>query len=151
MKDSSMLNEPIEHQWRRPTLVVAFVFTFVLTLLIAGGIAYVISAVIPHYEGIFKDFKVNLPDSTRYLLMFARGFNAYYGWAFLPLLPLAVALAVWQLSRKSSDPAIPLIYTLLFALIELMFTVVCSAFVNYALSAPMIELLRSISGSPRGY
>src|ERR1041385_9095799 len=101
-----MLNESIERHWRRSALGIAFVFTFVLTLLISGGIAYVVNMVIPAYEGIFKDFKVNLPDSTLYLLMFARGFNAYYGWVFLPLLPLGVALAVWRLSRKSSDPVI---------------------------------------------
>src|SRR5258706_228991 len=65
-----------------------------------GIVSMIIIFVIPKFEQIFKDFKVNLPDVTKALLIVSRWFANDYGWAYVIAFPF-IFIAILKLARMS--------------------------------------------------
>jgi type IV pilus assembly protein PilC len=56
--------------------------------------------VVPKFEQIFKDFRVSLPDVTKVLLITSRWFANDYGWAYLLVSPIGIAI-ILKLAKMS--------------------------------------------------
>src|SRR5437762_11188643 len=78
----------------------AMIYPVVVISIAVGIVSMIMIFVIPKFEQIFKDFKVNLPDVTRYLLIVSRWFANDYGWAYLIAFPF-VFLPLLKLAKMS--------------------------------------------------
>ncbi|MCY2953397.1 MAG: type II secretion system F family protein [Planctomycetota bacterium] len=74
-----------------PTVVICIAISIVTMIMIF---------VVPKFEQIFKDFKVQLPDVTKVLLVLSRWFANDYGWVYLIAFPF-VAVILLKLAKMS--------------------------------------------------
>jgi type IV pilus assembly protein PilC len=72
----------------------AMVYPIVVITIAVGIVSLIMIVVIPKFEKIFHDFKVDLPAITRALLFIARWFGPGYGWAYVLATPIIVVLLV---------------------------------------------------------
>src|SRR5687767_2759280 len=78
----------------------AMIYPIVVISIAVGIVSMIMIFVIPKFEQIFKDFKVNLPDVTKALLAVSRWFANDYGWAYVIAFPFILA-AIIRLARMS--------------------------------------------------
>src|SRR3954471_22379183 len=78
----------------------AMIYPVVVISIAVGIVSMIMIVVIPKFEDIFKDFKVNLPDVTKALLYVSRWFANDYGWAYVIAFPF-VFIAILKLARMS--------------------------------------------------
>src|SRR6478672_12012660 len=78
----------------------AMIYPIVVISIAVGIVSMIMIFVIPKFEQIFKDFKVNLPDVTKALLTVSRWFANDYGWAYVIAFPF-LFIAVLKLARMS--------------------------------------------------
>src|SRR5438034_254436 len=78
----------------------AMIYPVVVISIAIGIVSMIMIFVIPKFEQIFKDFKVNLPPVTVALLVVSRWFANEYGWAYVLFSPIGVMLIV-KLIRTS--------------------------------------------------
>src|SRR5438874_2459751 len=78
----------------------AMIYPVVVISIAVGIVSMIMIFVIPKFEQIFKDFKVNLPDVTKALLVVSRWFANDYGWAYVIAFPF-IFIAVLKLARMS--------------------------------------------------
>src|SRR5258706_7459096 len=70
----------------------AMIYPVVVISIAVGIVSMIMIFVIPKFEQIFKDFKVNLPTITVVLLNISRWFANQYGWAYLLPFPFGFCL-----------------------------------------------------------
>ena len=70
----------------------AMIYPAVVIMIAVGVVSMIMIFVIPKFEGIFKDFKTELPAITKSLLTVSRWFANDYGWAYLLFTPIAIVL-----------------------------------------------------------
>ena len=141
-------NDPaLSGAWVEAPVVVTFFFT----LLLSGAMVWVLAVVVPRFERIFCDLKVELPDATKMLINCAR-FCGYYIW-FMIAAALGVSAMVGLLSygvaRKYNDRRVQLAWTMLVLAGELFVGAIVVVFLTYCLNAPMVTLIEMVSGSGR--
>ena len=76
----------------------AMIYPGVVISIALGIVTMIMIFVIPKFETIFKDFGVELPAVTRYLLAMSRWFANDYGWAYVLFSPIAFYL-IYKLIR----------------------------------------------------
>ena len=100
--------------------------------------------VVPRFEQTFAGFQINLPATTRGLMLVSRWFTRDYGW--LAILPMPAVLAV-MLARHEDDAARRrrvARYSWLLAFLTI------AGFLDYvvvSLFMPMMKLIDSISSA----
>src|SRR3954452_8892602 len=67
-------------------IIGAMVYPLVVILVAVGILTFIMLAIIPKFEKIFKDFNMELPDLTKALMATSNWFGEY--WYTLPLFPL---------------------------------------------------------------
>jgi hypothetical protein len=114
--------------------------------LFAGVFTWLMVAVVPRFEEIFRDFGTKLPTLTVYVLIVSRAFGHDYGWLIVWALALAIPVAVarlrpWPPRRPGSGWGVSIFVTVL--LIGLLLVLI------YALlQLPFVTILQSVSGGP---
>jgi type IV pilus assembly protein PilC len=78
----------------------AMVYPAVVITIAIGIVSLIMIVVIPKFEKIFHDFKVDLPAITRALLAISRWFGPGYGWCYVLCTPIIVMLLI-KLIRMS--------------------------------------------------
>jgi type IV pilus assembly protein PilC len=78
----------------------AMIYPAVVISIAVGIVSMIMIFVIPKFEQIFKDFKTDLPDVTKWLLWISRWFAQQYGWAYVLFSPIAFTV-IWRLIRIS--------------------------------------------------
>ena len=78
----------------------AMIYPAVVISIAVGIVSMIMIFVIPKFEQIFKDFKVELPPVTQYLLIVSRWFANEYGWAYVIASPF-VFFGILKLARMS--------------------------------------------------
>src|SRR5947207_8489791 len=73
----------------------AMIYLAVVISIAVGVVTMIMIFVIPKFQDIFKDFKVELPAITKMLLSISRWFANDYGWAYILAFPI-----VWGLMIK---------------------------------------------------
>ena len=109
-----------------------------------GVITLAMVFVIPRFEQIFKDFKMDLPGPTKLLLAISRWFTNNYGWAVSAVACTALAVGLAFLdgrARRRGRWFYPLLAALVFVGVVV--------FVVIALFLPMITLVEGISGTKK--
>jgi hypothetical protein len=99
-------------------------------------------------EQIFKDFKMEVPASTKMVLLFSRWMNIDYGWAYL----CAVVLIVPFIHPRLVNPPSPerkKLHLLIGINIGLMFGLILGYFLLWTSISPMYELVQSVSAPHR--
>jgi type II secretory pathway component PulF len=99
-----------------------------------GLIAFCV-LVVPHYRQIYRDFHLQLPAASQILLSLSDLVNDKFGWAFLLLLPFALAVVMRRLTLRGRWAR--LVILLFF------FTLIIGSIL--ALFIPMISLIEGIS------
>jgi len=66
----------------------AMIYPAVVISIAVGVVSLIMIVVIPKFEGIFRDFKTELPDVTKALLAISRWFATQYGWAYVLISPI---------------------------------------------------------------
>src|SRR4051812_4067370 len=69
----------------------AMIYPAVVISIAVGIVSMIMIVVIPKFEDIFKDFKLDLPTPTKILLGTSRWFANDYGWAYLLAAPFVIA------------------------------------------------------------
>jgi len=72
----------------------AMVYPVVVITIAIGIVSLIMIVVIPKFEKIFHDFKVELPAITKALLAVARWFGPGYGWCYVLCTPIIFLLLV---------------------------------------------------------
>lgn len=72
----------------------AMIYPSVVISIAVGVVSMIMIVVIPKFEKIFLDFKTELPGVTKSLLAVSRWFANDYGWAYILLAPVVIALIV---------------------------------------------------------
>jgi type IV pilus assembly protein PilC len=72
----------------------AMIYPAVVISIAVGIVSMIMIFVIPKFEAIFNDFKLELPTPTRILLIISRWFANDYGWAYLLASPFMIAGAM---------------------------------------------------------
>jgi type II secretory pathway component PulF len=104
--------------------------------------------VLPRFEGIFKDFRTDLPPLTKLVLLLSRWYRNDFGWLFLLLLP-SVPKVIDRLNGDHwANEGVSRRTRILFGLFVLM-GVLAFCLVIVALFSPMIPLGGGVS-SPQG-
>lgn len=71
----------------------AMIYPGVVISIAVGIVSMIMIFVIPKFEAIFRDFKVDLPPVTQYLLIVSRWFAPpTHGWAYILLSPIAFVM-----------------------------------------------------------
>src|SRR5262245_27304049 len=65
----------------------AMIYPGVVISIAVGIVSMIMIFVIPKFEAIFKDFKLDLPGPTKLLLAMSRWFANDYGWAYIIAFP----------------------------------------------------------------
>ncbi len=81
-------------------VVGAMIYPTVVISIAVGIVSMIMIFVIPKFEAIFKDFKVDLPGVTQVLLSISRWFANDYGWLYVILFPF-VMIAIIRLAKMS--------------------------------------------------
>ena len=68
----------------------AMIYPAVVISIAVGIVSMIMIVVIPKFEDIFKDFKLDLPTPTKILLATSRWFANDYGWAYLLAAPFVI-------------------------------------------------------------
>ena len=68
----------------------AMIYPAVVISIAVGIVSMIMIVVIPKFEDIFKDFKLDLPTPTKILLATSRWFANDYGWAYIIAFPFVV-------------------------------------------------------------
>ena len=76
----------------------AMIYPSVVIMIAVGVVSMIMIFVIPKFEAIFKDFKLELPAPTKILLATSRWFALEYGWAYVLFSPI-VFVIIWRLVR----------------------------------------------------
>jgi type IV pilus assembly protein PilC len=66
----------------------AMIYPAVVISIAVGVVSLIMIVVIPKFEGIFRDFKTDLPAPTKLLLAISRWFANDYGWAYVLISPI---------------------------------------------------------------
>jgi type IV pilus assembly protein PilC len=79
----------------------AMIYPIVVISIAVGVVSLIMIVVIPKFEGIFRDFKTDLPAVTKLLLAISRWFATQYGWAYVLISPLVLVglIKLIQLSQ----------------------------------------------------
>ena len=117
--------------------VLAVVFVTTVVAIVAG----MLLVVVPPMEKVFMDFRVSLPEATRWLLIASRGFRATYGWLWVWVIPFGVALV----ARRWEGPRGERRLTLFVILVALLLVIAVAA-VFFALWMPFLTLMTAVSG-----
>jgi len=72
----------------------AMIYPAVVITIAVGIVSMIMIFVIPKFESIFTDFKLDLPGPTKILLIISRWFANDYGWAYLLAAPFVIAGAM---------------------------------------------------------
>jgi type IV pilus assembly protein PilC len=72
----------------------AMIYPAVVISIAIGIVSMIMVFVIPKFEAIFRDFKVDLPGITQVLLMVSRWFANEYGWAYVLFAPIGLVLLI---------------------------------------------------------
>src|SRR4026207_1480538 len=72
----------------------AMIYPAVVITIAVAIVSMIMIFVIPKFEQIFKDFKTELPGTTRVLLAVSRWFAQDYGWAYVLFAPIGIMLLV---------------------------------------------------------
>jgi len=75
-------------------VVGAMIYPAVVITIAVGIVSMIMIVVIPKFETIFTDFKLELPGPTQLLLNISRWFAGQYGWAYLLASPFIIAGAM---------------------------------------------------------
>ena len=78
----------------------AMIYPSVVISIAVGIVSMIMIFVIPKFEQIFKDFKVNLPEVTVWLLRISRWFANEYGWLWVMLSPIIIVV-ILRLAKMS--------------------------------------------------
>ena len=78
----------------------AMIYPAVVITIAVGVVSMIMIVVIPKFEGIFKDFKAELPAITKLLLRMSRFMANEYGWAYLLAMPV-LFVAITRLLKLS--------------------------------------------------
>ena len=100
--------------------------------------------IVPKFEKIFLDFKVQLPAATVLLVSFSRWFTSGYGWMVDWGTALAAAFAMAFATWRGRDLWRVFRITRRITYVVLMLVLVGSA---WPIVAPMIALIQAISGN----
>jgi type IV pilus assembly protein PilC len=68
----------------------AMIYPAVVISIAVGIVSMIMIVVIPKFEDIFKDFKLDLPTPTKILLATSRWFANDYGWAYILATPFVI-------------------------------------------------------------
>jgi type IV pilus assembly protein PilC len=68
----------------------AMIYPAVVISIAIGIVSMIMVFVIPKFEDIFKDFKLDLPPPTKILLAISRWFSLDYGWAYVLASPFII-------------------------------------------------------------
>jgi type IV pilus assembly protein PilC len=68
----------------------AMIYPAVVISIAVGIVSMIMIVVIPKFEDIFKDFKLDLPTPTKILLATSRWFANDYGWAYIIATPFVI-------------------------------------------------------------
>jgi type IV pilus assembly protein PilC len=68
----------------------AMIYPAVVISIAVGVVSLIMIVVIPKFEGIFRDFKTDLPGVTKALLAISRWFANQYGWAYILISPIVI-------------------------------------------------------------
>jgi len=68
----------------------AMIYPAVVISIAIGIVSMIMVFVIPKFEDIFKDFKLDLPPPTKILLFISRWFAQDYGWAYILAAPFVI-------------------------------------------------------------
>src|SRR5829696_8999747 len=68
----------------------AMIYPAVVISIAIGIVSMIMVFVIPKFEDIFKDFKLDLPGPTKILLAISRWFAQDYGWAYVMAAPFII-------------------------------------------------------------
>jgi type IV pilus assembly protein PilC len=68
----------------------AMIYPAVVISIAVGIVSMIMIVVIPKFEDIFKDFRLDLPTPTKILLGISRWFANDYGWAYLLAAPFVI-------------------------------------------------------------
>jgi len=114
-------------------------------LLVGGVFAIVLAGVVPRFEQLFRDFKLQLPWSSQLLLALSRWFVNDYGW--VPAVPLPFLLA-YLLSLPGHTPQEKRKVRRWERLLAFLLIAAFLVYVIVALFMPMISLIEAISSQP---
>ncbi len=78
----------------------AMIYPAVVICIAVAIVTMIMIFVVPKFEQIFKDFKVDLPDVTKALLVLSRWFANDYGWVYLIAFPF-VSIMLLKLAKMS--------------------------------------------------
>ncbi|MFI5381428.1 MAG: hypothetical protein ACHRHE_19190 [Tepidisphaerales bacterium] len=123
------------------------IVTFLFTLLLTGAAAVILAAVVPAFEKMFCDFRVELPDSTKALINFSRSCNIYYAVATALGASAMVGWLSHVVARRYNDRLVQVAWTLFVLAGELFIAALTVILLAYCLAAPMVALTGAVSGS----
>ena len=126
-------------------LLLSIVVTLSTALLLgtAGLIA-------PRFVGIFKDFKTELPVSTKFVIALSDWIGPGWGWCIVLLLAVVIVAVSMAIDAYFTDVRPVQRYVWIMAAVLLMVDIVWMMFFVWALFAPMLSLLDAASGRPSG-
>src|SRR6185437_1771094 len=76
----------------------AMIYPAVVITIAVGVVTMIMIFVIPKFKTIFKDFNLELPPPTRFLLAMSSWFAEDFGWAYVMFSPI-IFIAIWRLIR----------------------------------------------------
>jgi hypothetical protein len=111
--------------------------------LVAGTVAVVLAGIVPRFEQIFRDFKIQLPWPSQFLLTLSHWFVHDMGWLALAPLPFLLA---YLMSLPGGTPRERRKVRHWERLLAFLIVAIFLVYVVMALFMPLISLIQAMSG-----
>lgn len=133
----------------RPLDVGTHIMTTIMATIYLAVPVFVLVFIVPRFEAIFKDFKTELPGITKLILSISRWTANEYGWAFLPLIIVAVVVPGLLLDLRSTTGNEVRLYRRVATRLLLVAVILFTGLAMIACVIPMLDLINAVSGPPR--
>lgn len=139
----------LDYAPRRISLIPCFLMHLLIWSLALAVPAVILLFVVPRFEALLRDFKVQLPLVTRLVLQASHALIHQHAWIALPLLPLLLATLSTLASGAPRDlPELRRSYRLTRLLASLLLAALALLLIA-ALFLPLVNLIDAVAGTSK--
>lgn len=131
--------------------ILAWPYQLLLSTVVVISLAVLLGSllIVPLFEGVFRDFKTELPMLTKWLLTLSRWLGPGGGWCLAVLLAMAIVVAGIVIDATAAEVRWIRRYAVTMTVLLLLADVLWAGLVVIATFAPMLSLMQSVSGPKR--